>query len=171
MSAIGDPQAVDSRRIKKRVSPLAQVADRFCRVSMTIDRDNVETARRANHFAQSVASQLVVRGRFERRWHVNCSLPAWGVSQQEKLMNRNLYIALIAGTVAMGGVALADEPSQQTAADTTTSTFTSLDADKDGKISPSEAAANQKVADKFVAADKNQDGYLDPVEFSAIAKS
>jgi Ca2+-binding EF-hand superfamily protein len=86
-------------------------------------------------------------------------------------MNRNLYIALIAGTVAMGGVALADEPSQQAAADTTTATFTSLDADKDGKISPSEAAANPKIADKFVTADKNQDGYLDPVEFSALAKS
>jgi Ca2+-binding EF-hand superfamily protein len=85
-------------------------------------------------------------------------------------MNLKLHIALVASSLAIGGVALADEPSQQTTADAAT-TFTKLDADKDGKISPSEAAANPKIADKFVAADKNQDGYLDQSEFSAIAKS
>lgn len=85
-------------------------------------------------------------------------------------MKSTLHIALVCGALVMGGLASADESPTQAAADTTTA-FTQLDTDKDGRISPGEAAASQKVADKFVAADRNQDGYLDPVEFSAIAKS
>jgi Ca2+-binding EF-hand superfamily protein len=85
-------------------------------------------------------------------------------------MKRRYQLVLAMSALSVAGSVMADEPTQQAAANTA-STFAALDVDKDGKISPSEATADTQIADKFVAADKNQDGYLDTSEYQSIAKS
>ena len=89
-------------------------------------------------------------------------------------MNRKYQLMFAVGALSIANasmteLAMADEPVQSVAA--STATFSAIDADKDGRISPSEASADPKIADKFVAADANKDGYLDPAEFQAISKS
>jgi len=85
-------------------------------------------------------------------------------------MNRKPYLALTLGAILSAGLACAaDQPAPQ--ADPAPATFSQLDTNKDGKISPEEAVANKKVADQFVAADTDKDGYLEPSEFQAIAQS
>jgi hypothetical protein len=89
-------------------------------------------------------------------------------------MNRKYQLLFAVGALSIAGasmanLAVADEPVQSAAA--STATFSALDADKDGRISPSEASADPKIADQFVAADTNKDGYLDPAEFQALSKS
>ena len=46
------------------------------------------------------------------------------------------------------------------------SSFTKLDANKDGSISPGEAAANSQLSSEFVMLDTNGDGALEPSEFA-----
>lgn len=85
-------------------------------------------------------------------------------------MIRNPYLALTLGALLSAGLAVAADQSVPQS-DPAPATFSQLDTNKDGKISPEEAVVNKKVADQFVAADADKDGYLEPSEFQAIAPS
>jgi len=66
-----------------------------------------------------------------------------------------LPLAAIAGDKAKAAAPLGTVASAQ---------FDTLDANSDGRISPTEAAIDSKI--KFTSTDKNGDGYLDAGEFA-----
>ena len=63
----------------------------------------------------------------------------------------------------------ATQPSQQPAQQGTT--FESLDADSDGKISKAEAAANENVSAQFSKYDQNGDGFIERSEVNSANDS
>ena len=78
-------------------------------------------------------------------------------------------MALVASAAAFAGD---DEDNARVAtAESTTPSFTKLDADGDGRISAIEAANNSRVAAGFTSADANKDGYLSKSEYAQLAKS
>jgi Ca2+-binding EF-hand superfamily protein len=87
---------------------------------------------------------------------------------------------LIAGAVAAllpfaGAVAQTPPPTPQESPPTEPAqkgtTFESLDANSDGKISKEEAAANQNVSSQFSRYDQNGNGYIEREEVGATNKS
>jgi Ca2+-binding EF-hand superfamily protein len=76
------------------------------------------------------------------------------------------------GATLVSATALSQAPAQQpsppsAAPSSMSSAFTSLDADKDGKISEAEAQASRVVAQSFSQADANHDGAISKEEFGS----
>lgn len=71
----------------------------------------------------------------------------------------------------LASVAFAADPGNSTMSsskiDTSSSAFTKLDADGDGRVSATEAANNTQLAGVFSQADADKDGYLSRDEFKA----
>ena len=77
-------------------------------------------------------------------------------------------IIAVAVAVTLPLVAFAGDKDKTGAAKgKTSSQFSALDADRDGRLSPAEAAKDTKVV--FSTADKNGDGYLDASEYSSTS--
>ncbi len=77
-------------------------------------------------------------------------------------------LALVASAAAFGGD---EDGTRLAAAESTTPSFTKLDADADGRVSAIEAANNSRVAAGFTSADTNKDGYLSKAEYAQIERS
>jgi Ca2+-binding EF-hand superfamily protein len=87
---------------------------------------------------------------------------------------RKLVLGLSAVALAASVAAFAqdeDTNARVATAESTTPSFTKLDADADGRISAIEAANNSRVAAGFTAADANKDGYLTKAEYSQLARA
>jgi hypothetical protein len=77
----------------------------------------------------------------------------------------SLVVSLAAGAVFAQDAAPA--ASAQAQASTSASVdFSSLDANKDGRVSMSEVQSNTDLKSQFDALDSNKDSYLTPIEFS-----
>ena len=82
-------------------------------------------------------------------------------------------VALLPLAVHAGGDQNKAKPTAQPSTETPTgsgSSFDTLDANKDGRISMPEASADPSLVETFSAADKNGDGYLDAAEYDARPK-
>src|ERR1700754_1687531 len=77
-------------------------------------------------------------------------------------------LALVASAAAFAGD---EDDTRVAAAESTTPSFTRLDADADGRVSAIEASNNSRVAAGFTSADANKDGYLSKAEDAQIEKS
>jgi len=84
---------------------------------------------------------------------------------------RKLILGVSAMALMASAAAFADEQdnTRLATAESSTATFTKLDADADGRISAIEAAGNSKVAAGFTTSDSDKDGYLSKAEFAQLA--
>jgi len=84
------------------------------------------------------------------------------------LWSRYLAIAAVSafGAGFAGSAAAADPMSSTTTPATGGADMTTLDADHDGQVSKKEAAKNKDLTKKFSSLDANKDGKLDSAEFS-----
>jgi hypothetical protein len=80
----------------------------------------------------------------------------------------NKLFAAAAALITLAGVSAAADKPRPAAPAGQTSSFDSLDANKDGRISMPEASADPKLVESFSSADKNGDGYLDNAEFDSL---
>jgi opacity protein-like surface antigen len=92
---------------------------------------------------------------------VHRSLAYDGSKAKEIAMKKTLLAATLVALIPLAAAA-ADKPKQPAKQ---SSSFDSLDANKDGRISLPEAAADPKLVESFSSADKNGDGYLDNAEY------
>jgi len=82
----------------------------------------------------------------------------------------NPYKSIIAAAVvATLPLAAFASDKDKTAGTSTSSQFSALDTNRDGRLSPAEAAKDTKVV--FSTADKNGDGYLDSTEYTHLDSS
>lgn len=80
-------------------------------------------------------------------------------------MRKSLLAAAVAALIPLAAGA-AEGPKQKTPVTPSQgSSFDTLDANKDGRISMPEASADPKLVESFSSADKNGDGYLDHSEY------
>ena len=88
-----------------------------------------------------------------------------------RLLIAGAAVALMpfAGAFAQAQDPASQQPAQQPAQQGTT--FESLDADSDGKISKTEAAANQSVSAQFSKYDQNGDGFIERSEVNSANDS
>lgn len=70
-----------------------------------------------------------------------------------------------------GGAASATAPAQAATPAASTGTFSSLDADKDGRVSSTEAAGNAGFDSSFSSIDANADGFVTSDEYTAHAET
>jgi hypothetical protein len=105
--------------------------------------------------------------------HAPCVVKATRFSLKEEQSMRKLVLGMSAiALVASAAVFADDEDSARVAAaESTTPSFTRLDADADGRISAIEAASNSRVAAGFTSADANRDGYLSQAEYAQLARA
>jgi Ca2+-binding EF-hand superfamily protein len=73
-------------------------------------------------------------------------------------------IAAAAALIPLAGIA-AEGAKQPANPAGQSGSFSTLDANKDGRISMPEASADPKLVESFSTADKNGDGYLDNAEY------
>ena len=88
-------------------------------------------------------------------------------------MKTKLLAAAAVMMIPLAG--LAAEPDKAVTPEPTTpsgqsSSFDTLDANKDGRISMPEASADPKLVESFSTADKDGDGYLDSSEYESSAQ-
>jgi hypothetical protein len=76
---------------------------------------------------------------------------------------RLLITAAVIVTLPLAAFAVDKEKSVTPMATSTSAQFDTLDANRDGRISPAEASTDSKIV--FSTADKNGDGYLDNDEY------
>ena len=89
-------------------------------------------------------------------------------------MKTQLLAATVVALIPLAGIAGEGDktqPKKPAASSTQSSTFDTLDANKDGRISMPEASADPKLVESFSTADKNGDGYLDSTEFQSGAST
>ena len=85
-------------------------------------------------------------------------------------------VAALLGTAAFAGEPTASSTSQATddtkvaTVDTSSSAFSKLDADHDGRISAIEAANDSQLSAAFSQGDADKDGYLSREEFKSVGK-
>ena len=84
-------------------------------------------------------------------------------------MNKFLAAAAVA-LIPLAGIAAEGGKTQPSTAAGQSSSFETLDANKDGRISMPEASADPRLVESFSSADKNGDGYLDNAEYDSTAK-
>jgi Ca2+-binding EF-hand superfamily protein len=86
---------------------------------------------------------------------------------------RKLVLGMSALALVASAAAFAQEAddTRVAAAESATPSFTTLDADADGRVSAIEAANNSRVAAAFTSADANRDGYLSKAEYAQVEKS
>ena len=80
-------------------------------------------------------------------------------------LSTSIIAAAVVATLPLATLA-GDKDKSKTA---TSSQFSALDTDRDGRLSPAEAAKDTKVV--FSTADKNGDGYLDNDEYMHLGSS
>ena len=81
-----------------------------------------------------------------------------------------ILLAAAVALIPLAGVA-ADGQKQPATPAGQSSSFDTLDANKDGRISMPEASADPKLVESFSSADKNGDGYLDNAEYDNRTES
>jgi hypothetical protein len=78
-----------------------------------------------------------------------------------------LVVSLAAAGLVFAQDAAAPSASAQAQSSTSSSVdFSSLDANKDGRVSMSEVQSNSELRSQFDSLDTNKDSYLTPIEFS-----
>jgi Ca2+-binding EF-hand superfamily protein len=86
---------------------------------------------------------------------------------------RKLVLGMSALALVASAAAFAQEAddTRVAAAESAAPSFTTLDADADGRVSAIEAANNSRVAAAFTSADANRDGYLSKAEYAQVERS
>ncbi|HYJ40900.1 MAG TPA: hypothetical protein VEW08_08930 [Steroidobacteraceae bacterium] len=82
-------------------------------------------------------------------------------------LSRSIIAAAVVATMPLA--TFAGEKDKTAAPAATSSQFSALDTNRDGRLSPAEAANDTKIV--FSTADKNGDGYLDNDEYTHLDRS